>query len=521
LTETYIKSLGEDKMTGKLCIRIICILCFISLFSLPSAFGKAVNKTWLGGDGLWFNSIEGLWNPDPKVGPNNGGGTEYVVSIDMKGSNVSLNGDATINTLYLGRDCALLLGSSDLDLTTEMPEGLKNDGIIRAERGTLNLSGTITNNNILTAGTQGLLKLTGTVTNSASGIIRTEGGDTDMAGSILFSNCTVQGGHLDNTGTIEVAGGTVTVDSASQLNMLGTLSGGTWIVRRNSSIGIYEAGPMAARIKTNEATILLDGPGSKFQNVDTLENNQGKGRFTITNGRAFTTLGKLANSGAIEVGPQSTLTINEGYTQTDGITRVDEGTVVVNGGYTQTNGMTLVHKGTLTVNGKYTQTDGMTQLDEGTLTADAMVLNGGTLVGNGVIDADVYNEGEISPGFSPGLLRFLKNFTQKPKGKIIIEIGGTESGLFDEFEVNGLATLGGTLEVRLTDGFKPRLGNVFPIFSFGNRVSDFDTYIGLQIGDLFLKPVFDGSGFHFECVPEPVTLSLLILGGLALVRRRR
>ncbi len=577
-------------MVGKVFCKVFFSLLLIFFFCLPSSFGDVITKSWQEGkDGTWWS--EAWWSPNDWPPPNNDGKNEYDVFIEGRNSRAVLDYDITINSLYLGPE-SILTGFRGFQLTTVASGGFVNDGFllpiyntiearngsltnnnviegtgsilgsainkgsiinngtIRADKGSLSLSDTITNNHILTASTQGQLKLTGTVTNSANGIIQAEGGDPDMSGSVLFSNCTVQGGQLvtdsadypgsfgteagtsntfngitvgpnvrlniqsnssgrfigtvtnqgairaegnlvmganegmlDNAGTLEAAGGTITLASVKQLNMQGTLSGGTWVVRSNSSIDIYESGIVAAQIKINEANIQLDGSGSNFQNVNFLENNQGKGRFTITNGRNFTTLGKLANSGTIEIGPQSTLTVK----------------------------------------GAYTQTGGITLLNEGTLAATEVVLNGGVLSGNGLIDADVYNDAEISPGFSPGLLQFLKNFTQTSKGKIIIEIGGTNPSLFDQFKVKGQATLGGTLEVRFTNGFKPKMGDVFPIFTFGNRTLDFENFIGLYVDDLFLKPVFQDNGFQFECVhtPEPATLALLIIGGLALLRRRR
>ncbi|MGA2799596.1 MAG: PEP-CTERM sorting domain-containing protein [Thermoguttaceae bacterium] len=108
-------------------------------------------------------------------------------------------------------------------------------------------------------------------------------------------------GNLNNTGTAEVSGGTLTVNnSVAQLSGT-TLTGGTWNARSNSTINITTG----SNIITNQGDVTLDGLASTFTNINSLANNQGN--FSVLNGRNFTTAGD--NSGTVTVGSGSDLEV--------------------------------------------------------------------------------------------------------------------------------------------------------------------------------------------------------------------
>jgi T5SS/PEP-CTERM-associated repeat protein len=101
----------------------------------------------------------------------------------------------------------------------------------------------------------------------------------------------------------------------------------------------------------------------------------------------------------------------------------------------------------------------------------------GTLRGDGQIIGDVSNVGIVAPGNSAGTLHIDGDFTQAV-GKLQSEIGGTTPGSqFDMLDITGAATLGGTLEVSLIDGFTPSVGDVFEIVHADSGVfGGFDTF---------------------------------------------
>ena len=72
--------------------------------------------------------------------------------------------------------------------------------------------------------------------------------------------------------------------------------------------------------------------------------------------------------------------------------------------------------------------------------------------------------GSLSPGNSPALVTFAGDVTFGPSNVLEIEIGGLSRGTeYDALDVDGTATLDGTLQVILIDGFVPTAGDRFDI----------------------------------------------------------
>jgi hypothetical protein len=112
------------------------------------------------------------------------------------------------------------------------------------------------------------------------------------------------------------------------------------------------------------------------------------------------------------------------------------------------------------------QTSGTISLANAAMTVPFGIdLNGGQLIGSGTITGPVRNNGgSVAPGFSPGKITIEGNYTQGADGVLNIEIGGNSPGDgYDQLRVIGTATLGGTLNLKLINGFQPRLGDVFEI----------------------------------------------------------
>lgn len=124
------------------------------------------------------------------------------------------------------------------------------------------------------------------------------------------------------------------------------------------------------------------------------------------------------------------------------------------------------------------------------------------LTGSGTISGGLVNDsGVISPGNSPGITN-VATFTQNSGGTTIIEIGGTagpgvDPNGWDQINVSGLATLGGTLKIELYNGFIPSLGDTFEIFTWGSVDGEFENWLG-TVGipgkpDLAFKPTYTGN----------------------------
>jgi hypothetical protein len=152
-----------------------------------------------------------------------------------------------------------------------------------------------------------------------------------------------------------------------------------------------------------------------------LQDNLAGGTFIVFGGQAFVTDAdgtNFENAGEVLVGPGSSFTTANDYTQGGGGTQVD-GTLTASGGQVNINGGRL--------------------------------LGTGTIFGNVNINAG----GTLNPGDNnPGTINITGNYTQA--GTLDEVIGGLPvSGFFGVTAITGGGALGGTLDISLLNGFQP------------------------------------------------------------------
>ena len=97
-----------------------------------------------------------------------------------------------------------------------------------------------------------------------------------------------------------------------------------------------------------------------------------------------------------------------------------------------------------------------------TLTGDKPFENNGPLYADGTLNGDLVNNNYFSPSegsAATGYFVLNGDFTQNPGAELRIRLGGSLPGTeHDRINVNGHATLGGELDVRLINGFVPEIG---------------------------------------------------------------
>lgn len=153
---------------------------------------------------------------------------------------------------------------------------------------------------------------------------------------------------------------------------------------------------------------------------------------------------------------------------------------------------------------------------------------GGLLKGTGTILGDVVVAagGTVNAGHSAGTLNIVGDLTLENDGILTIEV--SSATLFDQINVSGLLTLGGTLNLVFIDGFTPAEGENFSLDIFGgaNLAGAFATVTSEGLGDdLFadvdLEALAAGQPLDFTvaAVPEPASIVVLLLGVAALSRR--
>ncbi|MEJ7590081.1 MAG: hypothetical protein WKF77_00880 [Planctomycetaceae bacterium] len=108
----------------------------------------------------------------------------------------------------------------------------------------------------------------------------------------------------------------------------------------------------------------------------------------------------------------------------------------------------------------------------------------GTLKGNATVGGQLSNQGNLSPGNSPGIVTVNGNYTQTSSGTLNIEIAGTNPATpdFDQVIVSGTVTLAGALNVSLLSGFIPASGNSFRIIDNDGTDSIVGTFASLGEG---------------------------------------
>jgi fibronectin-binding autotransporter adhesin len=98
--------------------------------------------------------------------------------------------------------------------------------------------------------------------------------------------------------------------------------------------------------------------------------------------------------------------------------------------------------------------------------------------------------GTDAPGFSPASV-YRGSVTYA--GEMEIEIGGLTAGSFDIVNHSGTATLGGTLDLSLINGFTPGLGDTFQFLTATSLVGNFTSVIGSDLGGGLAFDVIYGS----------------------------
>jgi len=128
--------------------------------------------------------------------------------------------------------------------------------------------------------------------------------------------------------------------------------------------------------------------------------------------------------------------------------------------------------------------------------------NGGNLAGN-TTNSGTLNVGDAS--LQAGKETVTGTYTQNSAGALDIDVGGTTAGTnFDQLTVTGAASLNGTLNLDLINGFVPTIGSTFDILNALSLTGTFATVTGTGIN----------SSEHFTVLYNSNNVTLDVVAGM-------
>jgi len=346
------------------------------------------------------------------------------------------------------------------------------DGAIDFSGGTHTILGSFTG-----TGTVRFSGAAATVNGVWSGMpIDVSGGSVALNPNGATPSLTMSGGTLGGIGNLTVTG-------ASSWSG-GTIGGsGNLTVGAGAVVTIGGAGsPTLQRALSNEGTIHF----AAATNPLTIDG------AAVTNDGTF----DIQAAQNIAATPDTPPFANNGTLTKSGAGIVQFAAPLANAGTVQ------IGAGTLHVTDAYTQSAGNTGIAAGaTLQTATLLLNGGSLTGNGTVAGTLENHAVVAPGASPGIVTVNGDYVQGPEGKLDVQLGGTAPGAqYDQLNVTGTATLDGTLGVTAVNGFVPATGDIFQVLTYGARNGAFAVTSGLNFNATKLVPAYGAGDLKLNSV---------------------
>ncbi len=411
-----------------------------------------------------INGLKGNGLGDARVGIS-GGNTLVIGNYDGFGA----IGEGSFSGRIFGDGNLVKRGR----LGTQTLSGLITlAGDIIAEEGVLRLlnGANVTGANQLIVGEDGILEAQSN-TNFSHGIVD---GQATFSGNNSISSMIVGNGTGITNAELVQNGGT----NNYTLLQLGNEAG---------SAGYYQLN--SGTVQASGATIGYFGEGvfdhfGGDHNVGALSFAEGAGstaQYSLEGGTLTTEVTELASPPDLPEDERGNATfVNGGGTHTTdrlelgngggtGLDDSGEGYYEITGGVTNADRINIWSTGILFINGGVVNARVIDNRFTGQLDFAA-----GTLSTEKIFGSLVNVGGILSPGNSPGLLTISGDYTQQTNASMLIELGGiTPETEYDVVEVDGTATLDGTLDVVLYNGFIPNDGDSFDILTATSIVGVF------------------------------------------------
>jgi len=362
--------------------------------------------------------------------------------------------------------------------------------------------------------------------NLSAGTLDASGGFS-VTGNSSWTGGTIANNDAINFGALDI-NGPVTLDNALiYTGSVTTWSGGN--ITLNSAV-LYLGGTFDIQ---SDAQILDGGGGGEIFNFATFEKTTATGttdievnflqndNITVSSGAIDFSAGTVTLDGTVTGATfdGAAVTVSRGYTSTldnvavtagsltvagtlhlQGASTWSGGTIAINsGGHVAVDsGATLDINGTssMSISGGFVDNDGTVNwsagdiaIDSTTLTneagADFIMADDVNLTDASTIDSSFYNHGTLEVGGvgSAGDNELAVNFSQNSSGTLAVDIKQLSGSIYDQLQIDGTATLDGTLDVRPVAGYSVSSGDVFPVLTAASRSGTFATIDAASFGN--------------------------------------
>ncbi|QDT71698.1 beta strand repeat-containing protein [Lacipirellula limnantheis] len=382
-------------------------------------------------DGQTFSGVITGTGSVAKLGP----GTQVLTSSN------SYSGGTTVSAGRLQVGNGGTVGSITGNVTN-------NATLVFNRSDSVGLPGTISGTGRVEQTGAGTLTLSANVTNA---VLVTKGRVVVGPTSTLIGDVTTSG-----AGRFESGGGTINV---ANLDNSGIFSGsadvyGSFVNRPTGDVRLGAGQSMTLQISTpqsNAGAVEVLGNAiyqATFESVGAFTNSQGGNSLIVARNASLRFNGGLSNHGAVSM--------IYGLTDVFGdVSNELDGSLAVVGGAGVTFYDDVIQNGTMSLS------------SAGSTQSSAVFLGSLSGAGSFTGGGDVYVLGDLRPGNSSAIVTMTNNVSLAAGSRTHIELGGITAGSgYDRLIVNGGLQLGGALEVSLTGGFNPSVGQSFDILDW-------------------------------------------------------
>ena len=406
------------------------------------------------------------------------GGTQTDAGTTAIASGATLSIDTATGYVYLTNGRTLQIDSgATATWTGQFGIGLGDAATIE-NAGTFNANGGEGGNGIFNAGGGGQL-----VHNAAGATFRKTAGSGTLPIGVPF----------DNDGTVQASAGTLSLDGGDADTTSGGFngSGAGGLVRFQSSFTLQSGASLSGRIALPSGSLTVNAAvpitaGATFtQSGGTLG---GAGTLTVAGSFEWSG-GTQTDAGTTAIASGATLSID---TATGYVYLTNGRTLQIDSGATATwtgqfgiglgDAATIENAGTFNANGGEGGNGIFNAGGGGQLVHNAAGATFRKTAGSGTLPIGVPFDNDGTVEIATGILG-PTSYTQSATGTLEVHLAGTTPGTgFGQLDVDGTATLDGTLSIVTESGFTPLDGASFQIVNAGTRTGQFSTVEGTNIG---------------------------------------